>query len=56
MSAKEEIKEVIRDGIKQGQAEVGIPEIPPMTKEQREEAGRQIVAAWYVRLWRYLFG
>ena len=56
MSAKDEIKEVIKDGIKQGQAEVGIPEIPPVTKEQRKEAGRNLVAAFFVSLWRRFFG
>ena len=53
---KDEIKEVIKDGIKQGQAEVGIPEIPPVTREQRKEAGRNVVAAFFVSLWRRIFG
>lgn len=52
---KDEIREVLKDGIEQGQAEVGQPQIP-LTKEDREEVGKKIVAAWYVRLWRYLFG
>ena len=52
---KDEIKEVIKDGIKQGQAEVGAP-LPPLTKEDREEVGKKIVTAWYVRLWNALTG
>jgi hypothetical protein len=55
MSAKDEIKKVVKEGIRQGQAEVGAP-LPPLTKKDREEAAKKIVAAWYVRLWRYLFG
>ena len=55
MSAKEEIKKVLQEGIKQGQAEVGAP-LPPLTKEDREEVGKKIVTAWYVRLWNKLFG
>ena len=52
---KDEIEQVVKDGIKQGQAEVGAP-LPPLTKKDREEVGRNIVAAWYVRLWNKLFG
>ena len=55
MSAKEEIKKVLKEGIEQGQAEVGAP-LPPLTKEDREEVGKKIVAAWYVRLWNALTG
>ncbi len=55
MSAKEEIKKVLKEGIKQGQAEVGAP-LPPLTKDDREEVGKKIVTAWYVRLWNKLFG
>jgi len=51
MSAKDEIKQVVKDGIEQGQAEVGISEIPPVTKEQRKEAGRNIVAALFIKAW-----
>ena len=52
---KDEIKQVVKDGIKQGQAEVGAP-LLPLTKEDREEVGKKIVTAWYVRLWNKLFG
>lgn len=52
---KDEIKKVVREGIEQGQKEVGAP-LPPVTKEDREEVGKKIVAAWYVRLWRRIFG
>ncbi len=51
----EELEKILKDGVKQGQAEVGAP-LPPLTKEDREEVGKKIVAAWYVRLWRYIFG
>ena len=50
------IEKVLKDGVKQGQAEVGVPVPPVVTKEDREAAATQLVAAWYVRLWRYLFG
>ena len=33
MSAKDEIKKVVKEGIRQGQAEVGAP-LPPLTKLQ----------------------
>ena len=60
MSSKktmDEIRKVALDGIAEGQRQTGVPlEVPPITKEQREEAGAKIVAAWYVRLWRYFFG
>lgn len=56
MSAKDEIKQVVKDGIKQGQAEAGIPKIPPVTKEQRKEVGRNIIAALFVKAWRFIFG
>lgn len=52
---KDEIKQVLKDGVAQGQAEVGQPEIP-LTKKDREKAGAQIVAAWYVKLWHFLVG
>jgi len=55
MSAKDEIKQVVKEGIRQGQAEVGAP-LPPLTKKDREEAGRNIVAAFFVSLWRRFFG
>jgi hypothetical protein len=53
----DEFKKVALDGIAEGQAETGVPlSVPPVTKEQREAAATKIVASWYVRLWRYLFG
>ena len=53
MSTRDTIESVIKDGVAQGQAEVGQPTVP-LTKADREKAGAQIVAAWYVRLWRWL--
>lgn len=47
-----EFEKVVKDGIKQGQKETGIP----VTKQEREQAGTQIVAAWYVRLWNWIIG
>jgi len=55
MSAKDEIKDVLRDGVAQGQAKTGVI-VPPITKEQRKEVATQAVARWYVRLWNKLFG
>ena len=49
-----EFEKVIKDGIKQGQQQTGAPSI--ITKEDREQAGAQIVAAWYVRLWNWIMG
>jgi len=40
MSAKDEIKKVVKEGIRQGQAEVGAP-LPPLTKEDRERSARR---------------
>lgn len=54
---KDMLEEILEDGVKQGQQEVGAPVgIPPITKEERKEAGKKIVAAWYVRLWNWLTG
>jgi len=52
----EAIEKALKDGVKQGQAEVGVPVPPVVTREDREAAATQLVAAWYVRFWRYLFG
>lgn len=50
------LEKVLKGGVKQGQAEVGVPVPPVVTREDREAAATQLVAAWYVRFWRYLFG
>jgi hypothetical protein len=53
----DEFKKVVLDGIEQGQAQTGGPVgIPPITKEDREEIGKKVVAAWYVRFWNWLTG
>lgn len=53
MSTRKTLENVVKDGIAQGQAEVGQPTVP-LTKADREKAGAQIVAAWYVRFWRWI--
>lgn len=53
MSTKKTIENVVKDGLAQGQAEVGQPTVP-LTKADREKVGAQIVAAWYVKLVHWL--
>jgi len=53
MSTKKTLENVVKDGLAQGQAEVGQPTVP-LTKADREKAGAQIVAKWYVKLVHWL--
>jgi hypothetical protein len=47
-----ELDKVLKEGIRRGQAETGVP--TPITKEDREEIGAQIVASAWVKLWHFI--